>query len=104
MRLEAGEFIRRFLLHILPTGFCKIRYYGIFANRNRQASMTLCRKVLSVKDSPPVQASLSWQELLLTLTGVDPRVCPVCRKGRMQSRGGFPPAREPPVAVCSLLA
>jgi Putative transposase/HTH-like domain len=43
MRLDAGEFIRRFLLHVLPAGFIKIRHFGLLANRNRRQALALCR-------------------------------------------------------------
>jgi hypothetical protein len=48
MRLDVGEFMRRFLLHVLPTGFHRIRHYGLFANGHRADKLTLCRRVLDV--------------------------------------------------------
>jgi hypothetical protein len=48
MTLEAGEFLRRFLLHVLPDGMCKIRYYGFLSNRKRKERLNKCRKLLSV--------------------------------------------------------
>src|SRR5450755_2492446 len=48
MRLDAGEFMRRFLLHVLPNGFHRIRHYGLFANGNRADKLVLCRKLLEV--------------------------------------------------------
>jgi hypothetical protein len=51
MRLSAGEFMRRFLLHVLPDGFHRIRHYGLFANGHRARKVELCRKLLNV---PPV--------------------------------------------------
>ncbi|MDI6809892.1 MAG: transposase, partial [Candidatus Eisenbacteria bacterium] len=88
MTLDAGEFIRRFLLHVLPQGLCKIRYYGIISNRNRKMMLARCRKLLGV---PPVQENTSapqvqWQELLLELTGIDVRLCPECQTGQMIRR------------------
>jgi hypothetical protein len=85
MSLDAGEFIRRFLLHVLPDGFVKIRYYGLLANRNRKNNIALCRELLGAskietknKDIPE-----TWQECLLRISGVDVTTCPVCKKGRM---------------------
>jgi hypothetical protein len=46
MTLEATEFIRRFLLHVLPSSFVKIRYYGFMANRRRQENLARCRELL----------------------------------------------------------
>ena len=85
MSLDASEFIRRFLLHVLPEGLCKIRYYGIMSNRNRKGMLAQCRELLGVPrarddDSAPPG---TWQEILLELTGIDLRVCPECHTGRM---------------------
>ncbi|MBE7446090.1 MAG: transposase [Planctomycetia bacterium] len=85
MSLEAFEFIRRFLLHILPDNFVKIRYYGLFNNRNRKAKIRLCKEVLGAYtgDEQELTAPESWEELFARLTGIDPRICPCCGKGRM---------------------
>jgi hypothetical protein len=48
MTLDAPEFIRRFLLHVLPSGFVKIRHFGLLANRNRRQALSLCRSHLHV--------------------------------------------------------
>ena len=48
MRLDAGEFMRRFLMHVLPDGFHRIRHYGLFANGHRAEKLALCRKLLNV--------------------------------------------------------
>ena len=75
--LEAFEFIRRFLLHVLPDQFVKIRYYGILSHRSRKGKLLRCKKLLGVstreqsKDSPKE----SWQDLLTRITGIDPRIC-----------------------------
>ena len=74
MTLEAAEFIRRFLLHILPAGFMRIRQFGFLANRARGKKLALCRALLSA--IPPAQASATVQQ------PVDRR-CPVCNIGRM---------------------
>ena len=52
MHLDVGEFMRRFLLHVLPTGFHRIRHYGLFANGHRADKLTLCRRVLDVPSAP----------------------------------------------------
>jgi len=81
MTLEASEFIRRFLLHVLPSRFVKIRHYGILSNRNRNRKLRLCQKLTlsKIRDTQ----KLSMVELLLKLTGLDLRVCPCCKQGRM---------------------
>jgi hypothetical protein len=84
MTLPAFEFIRRFLLHILPEGFVKIRHYGILSNRNRNAKLKQVRQVLGCNGDDVPDEPLSWQELLHRLTGIDPAVCPHCGKGQMR--------------------
>jgi hypothetical protein len=76
MTIDASEFIRRFLLHVLPSRFVKIRHYGILSNRNRNRKLRLCQKLTFSK----IQESqkLSAVELLLKLTGLDIRICPCC--------------------------
>ena len=53
MTLEAVDFIRRFLLHILPAGFVRIRQYGFLANRARRNKLELCRALLGAPSAPP---------------------------------------------------
>ena len=86
--LDAFEFIRRFLLHILPDNFVKIRYYGLFNNRNRKAKIRLCKEILgaSTDDEQETAVPESWEELFTRLTGIDPRICPCCGKGQMVRR------------------
>jgi hypothetical protein len=84
MTLDASEFIRRFLLHILPDGFMKIRHYGILSNRNRKKKLALCKKLLGVDHLQEHEKEKeSWQELLARITGQDPEICPCCGKGKM---------------------
>jgi hypothetical protein len=82
MTLDAYEFIRRFLLHILPSGYYKIRYYGLLSNRHRKAKLQLCRRVLKVKDKVE-EAAFNLLDALFDLTGLDLSCCPACHKGRM---------------------
>lgn len=85
MTLTVFEFMRRFLLHILPHQFFKIRYYGIFSHCKRKRKLKICKEVLGVlnTDNEEHAKELSWEELLQKLTGEDPRICPVCGKGQM---------------------
>ena len=53
MTLDAFEFIRRFLLHVLPDGFVKIRHFGLLSNRNRKTCLETCRTLLGVKEPDP---------------------------------------------------
>ena len=83
MMLDTDEFIRRFLLHVLPDNFVKIRHYGILSNRNRKGKLALAQRLLggTVSDTPHEQEP--WQALLRRLTGIDPTVCPSCGNGHM---------------------
>ena len=85
MRLDAQEFIRRFLLHVLPSGFQRIRNYGFLANRYRQVKIELCRKLLGTR-VPAVDApdhELDYRDRYQRLTGRSLRDCPHCGKGQM---------------------
>ena len=82
MQLKGEEFIRRFLLHVLPRGYCKIRYYGLFASRNR----SVLKRILQAfgKTIRGLRyAEMDWQDLLKRLIGLDVTSCPVCKKGKM---------------------
>lgn len=86
MTVTAGEFIRRFLLHVLPDGFMRIRHYGYLANRHRQQRLELCRRLLgsaaateSPADAEPPQTAPSKQEAEESTP-----CCPICKTGRMQ--------------------
>jgi len=81
MVLAGEEFIRRFLLHVLPKQFMKIRHYGILSNRSRKNKLEKCQEILNVNQKPV--AKILWQELILKLKGIDVTVCPSCKKGHM---------------------
>ena len=83
MTLEAQEFIRRFLLHVLPDGFMRIRHLGFLANRAKKRAVPQCRKLLGLHPALPDLPKRSAQELLRELTGVDPSRCPSCKQGTM---------------------
>src|SRR6201997_272815 len=85
MTLEAEEFIRRFLLHVLPEGFQRIRYYGFLANRYRQQKLARCRDLLAMPALQPAtsEASKDYSERYKELTGSSLWECPVCHQGRM---------------------
>lgn len=83
MTLDAFEFIRRFLFHVLPDRFVKIRYYGLLGNRNRKVMLDQCRKLLGVITAGLSNKDETWQEFLLRVCGIDLMKCPFCGKGRM---------------------
>jgi len=96
--LEAFEFIRRFLLHVLPDQFVKIRYYGIMSHRNRKGKLLRCKRLLGAwtEMEPEEAPKETWQDLLTRITGIDPRVCPHCGKGKMIQREILSPCSVSP--------
>ena len=95
MTLDAFEFIRRFFCHVLPDGFMKIRHYGILSNRNKKDKLLQCKQLLGmdVKEGECSDQRESWEDLLFRITGIDPRVCPYCGKGRMLRKEALPSKR-----------
>ena len=83
MALDADEFLRRFLLHVVPSGFMRIRHFGLLANRTRGATLTRCRDLLDQPTPEEVRLE-SIAVLMQRLTGVDLSRCPACGEGRMQ--------------------
>jgi len=96
-RVSAEEFIRRFLLHILPERFVRIRYYGLLAHRHRREKLERCRELLA-KPEPELEVPKeSWEQRLERLLGIDPLRCPKCEKGRLLLRSQMPrPTARPP--------
>lgn len=95
MTLAPDEFLRRFLLHTLPPGFPRIRYYGGLAARRRTAHLALCRHLLQAPDAGwlPPAAALSWRDLHAHLTGVRLDRCPRCGAGTMSVVETLAPCR-----------
>jgi hypothetical protein len=106
LALQAVEFIRRFLLHVLPKKFIRIRHYGLMAARNLHKKFLMARRLLGLFDPPsnsssPSLAQRPWWERLLMLTRVDIMACPACGKGRLQrlpmrpwaGQSEYPPCR-----------
>jgi hypothetical protein len=96
MTLEAGEFLRRFLLHVVPRGFMRIRHFGLLANRARRENIEQCRKLLGQwpdnADHPHTHAlgATSGDER----SACDGNLCPVCGRGRMLRGEWFRPQRN----------
>ncbi|HOW26464.1 MAG TPA: IS91 family transposase [Bacteroidales bacterium] len=96
LSLQPAEFIHRFLLHVLPDGFCKIRYYGLFACRNKPTILIHCKTVIGHSLTKSKLAGLNWMQMLWILTGWNLSVCPVCQKGSMIYAGELNTLRAPP--------
>jgi hypothetical protein len=95
MTLAADEFIRRFLLHVLPNRFHRIRYYGLLGNRHRQQRLAQCRQLLGM---PPFDETTQgkvppkdYRDRYEELTGSSLRECPVCHQGHMIPAGVLEP-------------
>ena len=104
MTLPVEDFVRRFLLHILPESFVRIRYFGLLSNRQRQHNLARCRELLSSPPAAEIELPEveGWRERLMRITGRDPTVCQVCGQGHLRRveelpaiRFG-PPGRSPP--------
>ena len=91
MTLGADEFIRRFLLHVLPDGFHRIRHYGYLANGQRAAKLADCRRLLAVPEPVPPTPAADYRERYQQLTGRSLDLCPWCG-GRMIEIGVIPRA------------
>lgn len=108
MTVKADEFIRRFLLHVLPEKFMKIRYYGFLANRNRKENIRLCRKLLKAdyiesnekKPFKGMSESFAMQE---ECSDIDITTCPQCKTGQMQIVGKILSVFEKPVLSPDLI-
>jgi len=85
MTLSADEFMRRFLLHVLPDGFQRIRHYGWLGNRHRVAKLARCRQLLDAVATPslPTRNHTDYRAHYEQLTGHSLERCPICQRGRM---------------------
>ncbi len=87
MTLAADEFIRRFLIHVLPDGFHRIRYFGFLCNRQRQSKLARCRELLGMRQDEPADAvpclRPDYRALHLSLTGTSLTLCSACGHGTM---------------------
>jgi hypothetical protein len=104
MKLPADEFVRRFLLHVLPGGFQRIRHYGLLANRTRGVKLERCRQLLNVEapTSAVAEDAEDYRDRYERLTGVSLWTCPQCSRGRMICIEALLPtslARGPPVVA-----
>jgi hypothetical protein len=101
--LTADEFIRRFLLHVLPDGFQRIRYFGFLGNRYRKQKLALCRQLLGMPENgvPACETSTDYRDLYENLTGSSLWECPVCHQGRMRVIGVLERANKHPPQAAS---
>ena len=95
MTIEAVEFIRRFLLHLLPKGLVRIRHFGFLSNRNKTRHLAKIRHLLGLSSQIPKALQPSLEEMMVTLTGIDITVCPYCKKGKMKLIAHIPKYSAP---------
>lgn len=95
MEVSAEEFIRRFLLHILPDGFMKIRYYGILSSRNKKENIKKCKELLGCKEEWQSQR-IRKKDLLEDMIDEPEIICPCCRKGIMRTKQLLLPDKPSP--------
>ena len=91
MRLEAGEFIGRFLLHMLPGGFKRIRHYGLLGAAHKAANLAAARVALEAPAPDPVVVE-SVEAFMLRVAGIEWLNCPCCREGRFRVLQGISPS------------
>lgn len=92
MTLDQDEFIRRFLQHVLPSGFSKIRYFGFMALRHLQANIEQCIALLDKVTLLPELVGLNAYEVYRQLFEKDPQKCTKCKHGKL-----YPTAAKAPV-------
>jgi len=90
MTISSHEFIRRFLLHVLPENFMKIRYFGFLSHRNKKQAINLIRKFIGSDMPLQEKTKETVLEMMLRLTGQDISCCPMCKKGKMTIIRGLP--------------
>ena len=97
INLDAGEFIRRFCQHVLPDRFYKIRYYGLLASVNAKTKRVLLFQLLGAVAGKNIFDGLKTMEVLQIITGINPQLCPICRKGTMKPLSSILPKRITPL-------
>jgi ssDNA-binding Zn-finger/Zn-ribbon topoisomerase 1 len=94
MTVDAHTFLRRFLLHVLPTGFVRLRHYGFLANRCKARTLPQCRQLLNHAPPPPPRQTLTVTQWMQQVVGIDLTQCPQC---------GARPLHRRPLPAASLL-
>jgi len=97
MTLNIMEFIRRFMLHIVPSGFMRIRHYGFLSNRNQKKILPIIRQILCEDEAVQHVEKPNkkrWYEIIEELTGVDPTICPFCKHGKLRLWREIKPLRR----------
>ncbi len=88
------EFIRRFMMHVLPSGFQKIRYYGFLCNRNKKENLDRIFRLQGHRQYQSMLAGLAMDEILMQLWGYDIHICPACGSKSLKHAGRVYTQRE----------
>jgi len=90
LEIDAVEFVRRYLLHVLPKRFVKIRYFGFLFHRTKKEKIEIIRKLIGQDTQTPETKKETIREMMLRLTGEDITLCPKCKRGRLKTALEFP--------------
>jgi hypothetical protein len=101
MSLKATDFLQRFCLHILPSGFVSIRHYGILSTRRKSQCLEDAR--LSLGLAAPLKQATDWKSIFFKRLGFDPDRCPFYGEGKMVMIEKLAPERGPPVSFFYLI-
>mgnify|MGYP001767614255 CR=1 FL=1 len=105
MELPAESFINRFMMHIVPKRFVRIRYFGFLSHRNKKKAVAACREFYGIKKKNDIVPQ-SWHEKYLKVTGRNISCCPACKSGKLFVKEILEPVRyrSPPEPFCSDLS
>ena len=101
MPLDATDFLQRFCLHILPSGFVRIRHYGILSTRRKTQCLEDAR--LSLRVAAPQKQATDWKSIVRKKLGFDPDGCPFCGHGKMVMIETMAPERGPPASIFNVM-
>jgi hypothetical protein len=102
MELPAESFIHRFMVHVVPRKFVRIRYFGILSHRNKKKAIEACREFHDIKKKTDVVPQI-WSEIFLKVTGKNLSCCPVCKCGWLVIKEILEPVRyraPPEISSC----
>lgn len=101
MELPAESFINRFMMHIVPKRFVRIRYFGFLSHRNKKKAVAACREFYGIKKKNDIVPQ-SWHEIYLKVTGRNISCCPACKSGKLIVKEILEPVRyrSPPECLC----
>jgi hypothetical protein len=100
--LGVNEFIRRFLLHVLPKSYMRIRHFGFLANKSKKVALTRCRELLNCQPQVPPLERPDAQAMFLSITGVNLNRCPCCKRGTMKVVAELLPTRSANLPVAGI--